>query len=228
MKIVYETNGKGVLGWLVDLPGAYIRGRTIDEARSKIEQEITDYENWLGIKTESDDEYTESVQECNLQVEDADSNILFDTEQIDFKSLDDFEYWCKLVSVSATKADNLYKSCQYKDFVDPHMVRKTFYGDVYSTINEQFAHIINVQNYYLAQIGTGIETGNDLLSSRRGFIEQLRRKYLAEGNRLYKNEEESWTIKKIVRRIIWHDRIHAKAIGRMEKRKSADAGTASH
>ncbi len=69
MKIVYETNGKGVLGWLVDLPGAYIRGRTIDEARSKIEQEITDYENWLGIKTESDDEYTESVQECNLKVE---------------------------------------------------------------------------------------------------------------------------------------------------------------
>jgi predicted RNase H-like HicB family nuclease len=33
MRILYETNGLGFLGWIVDLPGAYIRGRTIGEAR---------------------------------------------------------------------------------------------------------------------------------------------------------------------------------------------------
>jgi len=49
MNIVYETNGKGFLGWIVDLPGAYVRGSTIDEARNKIESEIKEYEEWLNI-----------------------------------------------------------------------------------------------------------------------------------------------------------------------------------
>jgi predicted RNase H-like HicB family nuclease len=222
MRIIYETNGKGFLGWLVDLPGAYIRGSTIEEARSKIDREIMAYESWLGIKEESAEEYTESIQECKLHVEDADTDILFDTELIDFEGLKDFEHWCTLISASGTKADTIYKSCQYKDYVDPHMVRKTFYGNVYSTINGQFAHIIQVQNYYLAQIGTGIEIGNDLVSSRRDFVEKLKEKYLKEGNRLYQNEEEDWTTKKIVRRIIWHDRIHAKAIERIEQRRKAE------
>jgi len=222
MRIIYETNGKGFLGWLVDLPGAYIRGRTVEEARSKIGQEIKAYESWLGIETDCAKEYTESIQECKLHVEDADTDILFDTELADFEAPKDFEDWCTLISISGTKADNIYKCCQYKDYVDPHMVRKTFYGDVYSTINRQFAHIIQVQNYYLAQIGTGIKIGNDLVSSRRDFVEKLKEKYLKEGNRLYQNEEEDWTTKKIVRRIIWHDRIHAKAIERIEQRRKAE------
>ena len=35
MKVVYETNGKGFLGWIENLPGAYVRGKTIEEARNK-------------------------------------------------------------------------------------------------------------------------------------------------------------------------------------------------
>jgi len=46
----------------------------------------------------------------------------------------------------------------------------------------------------------------------------LKTKYAEEGNKLYHYDEEDWTIRKIIRRIIWHDRIHSKAIERMEKR----------
>jgi len=40
MNILYETNSLGYLGWIIDLPGAYIRGKTLADARLKISQEI--------------------------------------------------------------------------------------------------------------------------------------------------------------------------------------------
>lgn len=32
--------------------------------------------------------------------------------------------------------------------------------------------------------------------NRMGFIEKLKEKYLKEGNKLYRNESEDWTVKK--------------------------------
>ncbi len=78
------------------------------------------------------------------------------------------------------------------------MVRKTFYGDVYSTINEQFAHIINVQ-ITICTDGTGIETETSVSSSALHRADE--EKYLAEGNRLYKNKRkvgQSKNSKKII------------------------------
>ncbi len=218
MNIVYETNGKGYLGWIVDLPGAYIRGATIEEARSKIAREIIDYGEWLGVKAAVGDNCVESIKSCGLHVEDADSDVTLDSELTDYDNPRDFEYWCGMVLVSGIKSEDVYRRCVHKEFVDPSKVRKTFYGDAYCTINEQFAHIVNVQNYYLAQIATKIDISGSLEQSRGAFVRQLKQKYFSEGNRFYHHDEEDWTIKKIVRRIIWHDRIHIRAIERMEQK----------
>jgi len=228
MNVVYETNGKGFLGWIVELPGAYVRGVTIEEARSKIAGEIIDYGKWLGIKVVAGDSCGESIKSCDLHVEDADSDITLDSELTDYGNLRDFEYWCGLALVSGIKSADVYRHCVYKDFVDRSKVRETFYGAAYSTINAQFAHIVDVQNYYLAQIGTKIDTSGGLEESRGAFVGQLKQKYFSEGNRLYHYDEEDWTIRKIIRRIIWHDRIHTRAIGRMEQKAEqfcAESGT---
>lgn len=227
MNILYETNGVGFLGWIVELSGAYVRGRTIEEARSKIEKEIADYGNWLGIKVQKTGPYVETIKKCGLHVEDADTSVIFDTELVDFKNLNDFDYWCNLVLVSGLKAEGTYKLCRHKHSVDIKMVRKTFYGDVYSTIQGQFEHIVDVQNYYLGQINAHIDLEQELQTSRNKFVDQLKIKYLSEGNKLYHYVEEDWTIKKIVRRIIWHDRIHTKAMERMEKRLNGTDRTTS-
>ena len=39
MHIIYETNGLGFLGWIKDLPGAYIRGKTLEEAKGKVNKD---------------------------------------------------------------------------------------------------------------------------------------------------------------------------------------------
>lgn len=222
MNIEYETNGLGFLGWITDLPGAYLRGATIGEARAKIGRETADYAEWLGIRVSPPAGLTESVHKSGLHVEDADSDIIFESEKTGFANMEEFDRWCALVRVSGARAEEVYEDCGHRDVPDPRLQRATFYGEAYPTVRTQFAHIVDVQNYYLAQIGTGIRLGGGLKDSRPEFAEQLRAKYLSEGNRLYSSDAEEWTIKKIIRRIIWHDRIHARAMQRIEARMKAE------
>ena len=220
MHIIYETNGLGFLGWITDLPGAYIRGKTLEEARGKVNKEIALCTEWLNFEKAVDMQINEEIKKSDLHIEDADSDIIFDSELIDFDKQDYFLFWCGKVLLSGTKTEEIYKKMKNKSLIDITMKRKTFYGDVYCTINDQYRHIVNVQNYYLNQIGTEMNIADEFRLNRMEFIEKLKEKYLKEGNKLYRNESEDWTIKKLIRRTIWHDRIHIRAIERMEKRLS--------
>jgi len=219
MDLVFETNGKGYLGWLINFPGSYIRGKTIEDARSKIDNEITEYCNWLDlIKPECITIESELIYNSELMIEDADSDIIFDTEKLMYNSLQEFERDLENILISARKTEEIFNKSNPKDIIDYSMVRKTFYGNVYTSINEQFRHIVNVQNYYLGQISEGININNDITNTRKLMTNIIKDKYNKEGNILYKLENEEWTIKKVIRRTIWHDRIHAKAIKRIGER----------
>ena len=220
MRIIYETNGLGFLGWITDLPGAYIRGKTLEEARGKVNKEIALCTEWLNFEKAVDMQINEEIKKSDLHIEDADSDIIFDSELIDFDKQDDFLFWCDKVLLSGTKTEEIYKRMKNKSLIDITMKRKTFYGDVYCTINDQYRHIVNVQNYYLNQIGTEMNIADEFRLNRMEFIEKLKEKYLKDGNKLYRNESEDWTVKKVIRRTSWHDRIDIRAIERMEKRLS--------
>lgn len=93
------------------------------------------------------------------------------------------------------------------------VARKTFYGDVPRTALEMYEHTKNVNSYYFGEIG--IEVGNEgniLECRKRGF------ELLEASSNFLKNEVfdgsygEEWSLKKVLRRFIWHDRIHAKAM----------------
>lgn len=216
MKVVYETNGKGYLGWIEDLPGAYVRGKTIEEARNKYENEIEEYEKWLDIQVADVGKTDEVIVQSDLMIEDADSNIILEVEKREYENKNDFYHECGLAFLSAKKVDIIYNKCKFKNVVDTSKVRKTFYGNVYSTVFEQYKHICNVQQYYLGQVGLEADIDLDIIKGRKNTIDELIKKYNEEGNRVFENEEEDWSIRKVMRRLIWHDRIHAKAIERME------------
>jgi hypothetical protein len=80
---------------------------------------------------------------------------------------------------------------------------------------------VDVEKYYLNNIGLDINLSNDLIKERLETIELIKNLYKKEGNKVYQRPKETWTIRKVVRRFIWHDRIHGKAIERMEKRLSS-------
>jgi len=77
----------------------------------------------------------------------------------------------------------------------------------------------SVNSYYFAEIdveadneGTILECrqrGFELLEQKENFLENL----VIEGS-----YGEMWSLRKMIRRFIWHDRIHAKAMWRMAKR----------
>ena len=82
MRCVWEHNGNDTLLYSVDCVGAYTRGSSLEAAMAKMSAEIEAYSLWLGQECKHDTDI-EIVQEkdCDLQIADADSDILFDTEK---------------------------------------------------------------------------------------------------------------------------------------------------
>ena len=105
--------------------------------------------------------------------------------------------------------------------------RKTFYGAVPRTAEEMYVHTKNVNAYYFGEIG--VEAGNDgdILSCRsEGFARLERQEGYLENPIFSGSWGEDWTLRKLLRRFLWHDRIHAKAMYRMALR-TFDPGTVS-
>ena len=59
----------------------------------------------------------------------------------------------------------------------------------------------------------------DILTCRRRGFEALEKQPDFLHNPTFEGSwEEDWTLRKLLRRFIWHDRIHARAMERMRKR----------
>ncbi len=221
LTLAFETNGKGYIGYIVELPGAYIRGRTEAEALAKINLEVGSYLKWLKIKPVRDYEIKiVQTHESSLMVEDADNEILLDADKTRLSG-HEFNTLTTLVNFSGETFDQLYADSKLKNWVDEARIRKTFYGENPSTIREIFDHVKGCQYYYLSRMRLASKTGDDFMTIRRFCLKKLKALYRKQNNTLIiEMDNELWTLKKALRRFIWHDRIHGKAITRiLEKQK---------
>lgn len=82
IKCVWERNGADSLLYAENFIGAFTRGESLEVAKDKMSAEIQSYLNWLG-KSVSEDIDIAITQEkvSSLEIKDADSDVLFDTEQ---------------------------------------------------------------------------------------------------------------------------------------------------
>lgn len=174
---VMEFNEDGYLIYSESFPGAYVRGKTCNEALAKFENEIKQYCKWAGIDIESGSQIeTNVVQEKKsaLNICDADSDVIFNAE------------------------------------------RKTFYGLLPRTAREMYTHTNNVTNYYVREIGIQIENLPDIYENRIQAIQRIEAVDDYLQNKVCDGSyEEQWSLSKVLKRFIWHDRIHAKAMYRM-------------
>ena len=78
-----------------------------------------------------------------------------------------------------------------------------------------YLHTKNVNAYYFGEIGVETDNEGDILECRlRGFkrlesIPDFQMSAVVEGS-----YGELWSLRKVLRRFLWHDRIHAKALYR--------------
>lgn len=215
MRFVWEHNGNDTLLYSVDCIGAYARGESLDVATAKMQQEIHSYLNWKKEPT-LENVSVEIMQEKNsdLQIADADSDVIFDTET---KPLSQEEYLQlkELVLQSAMDFHTLYLSVPDKN-KSCLPERNTFYGAVPRTAKEMYEHTKNVNTYYFGEIGIDADNDGTILECRkRGFEILEKTEGFLDNSVIEGSYGELWSLRKMMRRFLWHDRIHAKAMYRM-------------
>lgn len=216
VRCVVEYNDEGYLMYADNFPGAYTRGKTKKEALGKMENEIKSYLLWSGGKPVEDGISAVIVQEkkSELQIADADSEVIFESEK---KPLSESEYEGLkfLVLKSAKDFQRLYESIPDKNVTNLPR-RKTFYGDIPRTAEEMLIHTNRVTSYYLSQIGISMENMSVIDENRRKALCRIEKIPDFLGNPVFEgSHDERWSLRKVLRRFIWHDRIHGKAMYRM-------------
>ena len=212
---VWEHNGDDTLLYAVDYIGAYTRGESLEIAKAKMPDEIASYFRWLGEDVSDSMEVVIAGEKASdLAIKDADSDVLFESEKAPLTS-DEYEKLKALALKSARDFLALYESIPNKN-ATAIAERKTFYGQVPRTADEMYEHTKNVNEYYFAEISVDADNGGTIYECRRRGFEALEAKLDFLKNDVTEGSYgEDWSLRKVLRRFIWHDRIHARAMYRM-------------
>lgn len=212
---VWEHNGNDTLLYAVDYIGAYTRGESLDIAASKMLGEITSYLSWCGVDIpDSMEILIVEEKESDLNIKDADSDVLFDSEKTPL-AIKEYEKLKVLALKSAKDFLALYESVPDKS-ASAAPERKTFYGKVPRSANEMYEHTKNVNEYYFSEINVDADNDGNIYECRkRGFDTLETKSDFLQNEVIEGSYGELWSLRKVLRRFIWHDRIHAKAMYRM-------------
>ena len=215
---VWEHNGPDTLLYAVDYPGAFARGENLETAIAKMPQEIHAYCRWAGLDAPADLSCCiVQEKESSLLIRDADSDVLFDAERPPLSAAE-YEKLKALALASARDFQALY------DAVPDHhqsclAARKTFYSQIPRTAQEMYQHTKSVNVYYFAEIGVDADSEGRIAESRvRGFALLEQQPDFLQNKLFEGSYDELWTLRKMLRRFLWHDRIHAKAMWRMAQK----------
>ena len=212
---VWEHNGNDTLLYATNCVGAYTRGESLEIAKAKMPQEIVSYCNWLGMDAAGKTEIViVGEKRSELTIRDADSDVLFESEKAPLTA----EEYKKLKALALKSAQDflaLYDSVPDKN-ATAAPERKTFYGQVPRTANEMYEHTKNVNTYYFAEIAVDADHDGNIYECRKRGFESLESNPDFLQNTVRKGSYgEDWSLRKVLRRFIWHDRIHARAMYRM-------------
>ena len=218
IRCVWEHNGNDSILYANNFVGAYTRGETKDIALQKMAGEVASYLEWKGEAVPVSLETIITQEKASLlTISDADSDVLFEEEKEPL-SRAEYEELKALALKSAQDFLDLYEAIPDKN-KSCLPVRKTFYGQVPRTASEMYEHTKNVNDYYFGEIGVETDHEGTIVDCRqRGFV-------LLEGQPDFLKNivslgsyNEEWSLRKVLRRFIWHDRIHAKAMYRLAVR----------
>ena len=218
VKCIWENNGQDSLIYCQDFIGAFTRGPSREIAIAKIQNEINGYLKWRGEDKDCVIEI-EIIQEkeSNLQICDADSDVLFDSERVPL-TMSEYQKLKNLALKSAKDFLALYLSIPNKNTC-LSTYRKTFYGQIPQTASEIYEHTKKVNAYYFAEIGVIADNDGDIYECRKRAFEKLESSSNFLENTVFVGSYgEEWTLRKVIRRFIWHDRIHAKSMYRRARK----------
>ena len=217
-KAVLEYNDKGVTLWSLRYPGAFARGETAAEAVRKLPAACRRYRLWAKLPIEADAAGDEQVRctrkiKVDAPVEEGFTAALFPEEKL---ALDMARYTSlkTLCLISARDLEALFASIPQKDRALLKS-RRTVYGKVPVTAREMLSHVIEAQRTWAALFGVDLGESQGLLAGRKRLFAGLERQpgYL-DGRLVTGPDGELWTLRKLLRRLLWHDALHGRALYR--------------
>lgn len=218
VKCIWEHNGNDTLLYAWDFPGAFTRGESRETALGKMPAEMNSYLKWCN-KAAPDIIVPQIIQEhsSELNISDADTDVIFESEK---HPLSEEEYF-KLKAIALKSAKDFQKL--YESIPDKNIsclpARRTFYGDVPRTAFEMYEHTKNVNDYYFGEIGVYTDNAGTIFECRKKGFDLLEDSENYLNNRVFNGSyNEQWSLRKVLRRFIWHDRIHAKAMYKMARK----------
>ena len=218
IKCAWEHNGNDTLLHAVNCVGAYARGANRELALRKMPEEVISYLRWSGRPVPEKID-VEIVQEksSGLQIADADSDILLEEERGPLLR----EEYLGLKSLALKSAEDFY--ALYTSVPDKNASRlperNTFYGSVPRTAQEMYEHTKSVNSYYFGEIGVDVDNEGTIFQCRqKGFALLEQSDGFLQAPAIVGSYDELWSLRKVLRRFIWHDRVHAKAMYRMAVR----------
>lgn len=219
IRCVWEHNGNDTLLYSDNFIGAFTRGRTRDIALGKMKAEAESYLLWQGKSCDLSSAEIEIVQEKSSEIDvcDADSDVIFESERTAL-TMQEYLSLKSLALKSARDFHALYESIPDKD-ASCAPIRKTFYGQVPRTANEIYIHTKNVNSYYFGEIDVDADNEGAIFECReRGFATLESNTDFLAMSPCTGSYGEEWSLRKVLRRFIWHDRIHAKAMYRIAQK----------
>lgn len=220
INVAVESSKYGFMVHIIDSPGSFTRDSDEVRALDKVVKEAGRYCKW--VRCDCPTQPRVLVVERHFtgaRIDDGDTEVLLAADREKVTSAR-FEEISRLAVYSAECFEQLFALVPNHDWVDKSKLRKTFYGDTPCTANQMLEHVNIVQAYYLSRIGLRmtIRPGY-FLENRRECVHQLEDYFLKNAlGKIHNMDNELWTVSKVLRRLIWHDLIHARALYRLGMR----------
>lgn len=215
IKCVWEHNGNDTLLYSSNFIGAFTRGESKEIALSKMQSEVEAYLRWKEEALEELGEVSiEQEKASSIDVCDADSDVIFEEEKKPL-TMEEYQGLKVLALKSAEDFLTLYESIPNKhaSCLEP---KKCFLGLKPRTAEEMYVHTRSVNSYYFGEIDVEADNEGTIFECRkRGFEALEKQENFLENKVILGSYDEEWSVRKVLRRFIWHDRIHGKAMYRM-------------
>ena len=218
LETIMEYNDAGVTLWSLRYPGAFARGETADAAARKLPAACRRFRLWAKLPPSEDAagdaevRFVRKIKE-DAAVEEGFTTALFPEEKL---ALDMAQYTSlkTLCLVSARDMEALFASIPQKDRALLKS-RRTLYGKVPVTAREMLGHVSDAQRAWADLFGVDLGESQGLLADRKRLFAGLERQPGYLSNRIVTSADgESWTLSKLLRRLLWHDALHGRALFR--------------
>ena len=208
--LVYiETKGdpiavKGPVAHVPALPGASARGQTVQEAKENIRGAI---EQYLSLLRDVGEPVPKASEPIHLEFEEADGTTF--VTDYDAMRLNEMEMLFRWMAISRQELVDLVR-CMPQEMMDWQPDENEW------PVSEIICHLADSDLWYTDRLKQWPEAPMYRLAATRGIaLERLRALSEADRGRVTHHQDEDWTPRKVMRRMLEHEREHIAQLRRM-------------